>query len=124
MVELSPGRYLIRFIIAILLTSLAYYLGVFTTENSLFFWQALIIGATVVIAGAIVEKMNAPMWLIIFIPFPIGMFLLYVFLNEALFTWFYTYLLTLFIYVALHMLASSLFRFHSLIPAWKLREGA
>lgn len=98
------------------------FLGDAIIAHKLFIWQTIVIGATVVLAGAFVEKIHAPMWLIIITPFPIGMTLLYVFLNETTYTWFITYALTLFIYVIIHVIASSLFRFHSLIPAWKLRK--
>jgi hypothetical protein len=52
--------------------------------------QSLFIGASVVILGAIVEKLHSPMWLI-------------------------TYAVTLLIYVILHVIASLFFHFHSLI---------
>ncbi|MBM7716592.1 hypothetical protein MHB50_18920 [Siminovitchia sp. FSL H7-0308] len=119
---MGSENYVLKLLLAILLTSAAYFLGDAIIAHKLFIWQTIVIGATVVLAGAFVEKIHAPMWLIIITPFPIGMTLLYVFLNETTYTWFITYALTLFIYVIIHVIASSLFRFHSLIPAWKLRK--
>lgn len=112
--------YLLKLMFAILLTAFAYFLGDFIVMNKLFMWHALVIGAAVVLAGAFVEKIQAPMWLIILTPFPIGMVLLYILLGENVLTWFITYAITLAIYVILHIIASSLLHFHSLIPAWKI----
>lgn len=115
--------YFIKLLFAILLTSLAYFLGDLVTADQLFLWHPFIIGGSVVLAGAFVEKVNAPMWLIIVMPFPIGMVLLYLFLNDTILTWFMTYAATLLIYIVIHIIASALFRFHSLIPAWKIGKG-
>lgn len=116
-------NYFIKLLLAILLTSLAYFLGDLVTAAQLFLWQPFVIGGTVVIAGALVEKVNASMWLIIAVPFPIGMVLLYLFINDTILTWFMTYAATLLIYIVIHIIASALFRFHSLIPAWKIGKG-
>ncbi|MDQ0178141.1 hypothetical protein [Bacillus chungangensis] len=117
-------NYFISLVTAIFLTSLAYYLGDLFLTNGLLAWHPLVIGASVVILGAIIEKLHSPMWLIILTPFPVGMVLLFLFLNVNLSHWFFTYALTLVVYVILHVAASSLFRFHSLIPAWKLSTKA
>ena len=113
-------NYFINFIIAILLTSLSSYIGSRIITKGIFFWQALIIGAFVVSLGAITEALGLPIWLIIFIPFPVGMILLYLFLKQPLLTWFLTYLITLALYTVIHMIASYFFHFHSLFPAWTL----
>jgi hypothetical protein len=116
-------KYFSSFVAAISLTSLSYFLGDLFLTKGLLIWQALIIGASVVILGATAEKLRSPMWLIILTPFPVGMLLLFLFLNESWMMWLYTYSLTLLIYVLIHLVASSLLRFHSLIPAWKLSKG-
>jgi hypothetical protein len=116
-------KYFSSFVAAISLTSLSYFLGDLFLTKGLLIWQALIIGASVVILGATAEKLRAPMWLIILTPFPVGMLLLFLFLNEGFTMWLFTYSLTLLIYVIIHVAVSSLFRFHSLIPAWKLSKG-
>ncbi|MBO1513043.1 hypothetical protein [Metabacillus bambusae] len=116
-------KYFSSFIAAITLTSLSYFLGDLFLTKGLLIWQALIIGASVVILGATAEKLRAPMWLIILTPFPVGMLLLFFFLNESWTMWLSTYSFTLLIYVIIHVIISSLFRFHSLIPAWKLSKG-
>ncbi|XOQ15921.1 MAG: DUF2651 domain-containing protein [Shouchella clausii] len=116
--------YIISLLTAILLTSFAYFLGDFFLEQALAIWHPLLIGASVVVLGAVVEKLRSPMWLIIVTPFPIGMTLLFLFLKSTWPVWLLTYVLTLAIYVIIHMIASSLFRFHSLIPAWKLSKTA
>ncbi|MDH5162582.1 hypothetical protein [Heyndrickxia oleronia] len=113
-------KYFIQFLIAILLTALSYFIASILHNYDLSIWKALIIGTTVVLVGAITEKMKSPMWLIIFIPFPIGMLLLFVFLNVPALDWLFTYLTTLVIYTIIHIIMSFFFKFHSLIPAWKL----
>ena len=114
--------YFVGLLLAILFTSLAYFLGDIFLFHMLSWWQPLIIGASVVLLGAMVEKLQAPMWLIIITPFPVGMFLLLWFMDWNLSKWFYTYCLTLGIYIVLHIVLSALFKFHSLIPAWKLHR--
>lgn len=113
-------NYMISFMIAISLTALSYFLGSRLFTNGIAIWQALIIGSSVVSLGAITEALKAPIRLIVLMPFPVGMFLLYLFLNKSLSTWFFTYLTTLILYTLIHIIASYFFRFHSLIPAWKL----
>ncbi len=113
-------RYYFDFFLAILLTALSYFIGSTLLSNGLPIWQALIIGATVVLLGAITEALKGPMWLIILVPFPIGMLSLFLFLNEPWLTWLLTYSITLAIYSVIHVIMSLFFKFHSLIPAWKL----
>jgi|SRR5690625_1319079 len=113
-------HYLISFIIAILLTSLSYFLGSRLIANGIAIWHSLVIGTSVVTLGAITEALRAPIWLIVIIPFPVGMLLLFLFLNKPLHTWFFTYLVILLLYTVIHIMASYFFNFHSLIPAWKL----
>ncbi|MFC7687203.1 hypothetical protein [Ureibacillus sp. GCM10028918] len=114
--------YLFDFLLAIVLTALSYYIGSYLLRKDLSALQALIIGTSVVSLGAITEALNAPMLLIILVPFPVGMILLYLFLKESVKTWFITYLLTLAIYTVIHVMMSYFFKFHSLIPAWKLND--
>src|SRR5690625_5133187 len=111
---------MISFMIAILLTSLSYFFGSRLITNGITTWQALIIGISVVSLGAITEAFRAPIWLIVFMPFPVGMLLLFLFLNKPLHIWLFTYLTTLALYTVIHMIVSHFFHFHSLIPAWKL----
>ncbi|MDZ5609094.1 hypothetical protein U2I54_19000 [Bacillus pseudomycoides] len=88
--------------------------------NRLELWQPFIIGLAVVSAGALTEKLNSPMWLIIVIPFPIGITLLLSFLQWDGILWLSAYGLTLFYYIIFHIFLSYVFKFDSLIPAWKL----
>lgn len=113
-------NYILSFFVAILLTTLSYFFGSRVITNGLAAWQALTIGISVVSLGAITEALKAPIWLIVLMPFPVGMLLLFLFLNKPLHTWLFTYLITLALYTIIHMIASYLFQFHSLIPAWKL----
>ncbi|MFA9455275.1 hypothetical protein ACERJO_00705 [Halalkalibacter sp. AB-rgal2] len=113
-------KYFINFVLAILLTSISYVIGSLVLSEGILMWQALIIGISVVTLGAITEAIKAPIWLIIVVPFPVGMSLLFIFLNEPFLTWLLTYLITLVIYSFVHILVSYFFKFHSLIPAWKL----
>lgn len=113
-------NYLVSFVLSIVLTSLSYFLGSYFMKNSLAIWQALLIGFSVVSLGALTESLGAPIWLIVLIPFPVGMLLLYLFLNQPLHIWFLTYITILAIYYVIHVIMSRFFQFHSLIPAWKL----
>ena len=97
-------KYMINFLLAIILTSIAYFIGgvIFKTELTIF--QSFMIGLSVVSLGAITEALHAPIGVIIFVPFPVGMFLLWLFLQKSLHIWFLTYLVTLVIYTILHMI--------------------
>ncbi|MGM0840098.1 MAG: hypothetical protein ACQEWE_05185 [Bacillota bacterium] len=113
-------KYLFDFFLAVSLNGLSYYIASFVLRNGLPIWQALIIGFSVVSLGALTEALGSPMWLIVLVPFPVGMFLLYSFLQVSVPQWFLTYMLTLTIYTVIHIPMSYFFDFHSLIPAWKL----
>ncbi|MED3622851.1 hypothetical protein [Neobacillus thermocopriae] len=115
-------NYFIRFVLAILLTSLSYFLGSHLMNHALSLFQAFIIGISVVSLGSITEAIGAPIWLIVALPFPIGMTLLYLFLDQPFLTWLFTYLIILGLYCIIHMIMSYFFKFHSLIPAWKLSK--
>lgn len=114
------NTYVISYFGAILLTAFTYFFADITLFNKLIWWEPLVIGAVVVTAGALVEKIKAPMWLMIFIPFPFGLGFLFYFLNVEVIDWLITYSLTLVYYTILHILISKFLKFHSLIPAWKL----
>lgn len=113
-------KYLFDFFLAVFLNGFSYYIASFVLSTGLPIWQALIIGFSVVSLGALTEALGSPMWLIVLVPFPVGMFLLYSFLQVSVSQWFLTYLLTLAIYTVIHIPMSYFFKFHSLIPAWKL----
>ncbi|MGJ9459811.1 hypothetical protein [Oceanobacillus sp. CF4.6] len=119
-VEGYSMNYVISFIAAILLTALSYFFGSNFITNGITIRQALIIGTSVVALGAITEALGAPIWLIVVMPFPVGMLLLFQFLNQPIRTWFFAYLTTLLLYTIIHIIVSYFFHFHSLIPAWKL----
>ncbi|KAB2331113.1 hypothetical protein F7731_18705 [Cytobacillus depressus] len=108
------------FLLAIIFTSLSYFLGDRTLFQQIHWVHPLIIGTSVGSAGALAEKLHAPMWLIIVLPFLIGMGLLLSFLDWNVFEFLCTYILTLFYYTILHIILSKFTNFHSLIPAWKL----
>jgi hypothetical protein len=113
-------KYIFDFILAITLTGLSYYIGGLLFQHGLSIWQALVIGFSVVSLGALTEAIGAPIWLIVLAPFPVGMLLLYVFLQVSVPIWFLTYASTLVLYTVMHIPMSYFFQFHSLIPAWKL----
>ncbi|KGR74206.1 hypothetical protein [Ureibacillus sinduriensis] len=113
-------KYLFDFILAVSLNGFSYYIASFLLDNELAIWQALLIGLIVVSLGAMTEALGSPMWLIVLVPFPVGMLLLYLFLDATVTEWFLNYLLTLIIYTIMHLPMSYFFKFHSLIPAWKL----
>lgn len=113
-------KYFLNFILAITLTGISYYFGSLLISNGIPLWQAILIGFAVVTLGALTEALGTPMWLIVLVPFPVGMLLLYLFLNAAVPQWFLTYIITLIIYTIIHIPMSYFFSFHSLIPSWKL----
>jgi hypothetical protein len=113
-------NYLISFVLSVVLTALSYFFGSQLLKNDLAIWQALIIGFSVVSLGALTEALGAPIWLIVLIPFPVGMLLLYLFLNQPFLTWLLTYVMILALYTVIHLIMSYFFQFHSLIPAWRL----
>ena len=113
-------NYVISYFAAIIFTAITYFFADITLFNKLIWWEPLVIGAVVVTAGALAEKFKAPMWLIILLPFPLGLGLLFTFLNVEVINWLFTYCLTLAYYTILHILISKFLKFHSLIPAWKL----
>src|SRR5690606_16233436 len=71
-------------------------------KKSIESWQALIIGFTVVSLGALTEYLGAPIWLIVLIPFPVGMLLLFLFLQQPLQIWFIAYITVLALYTIIH----------------------
>jgi hypothetical protein len=113
-------NYFLCFVLAVSLTSLSYFFGSILTKNAISVLAAFIIGTSVVSLGSITEALGAPIWLIVLIPFPVGMFLLYLFMKKPLPIWFLTYITTLALYSVIHIIMSYFFNFHSLIPAWKL----
>ncbi|HET7521763.1 MAG TPA: hypothetical protein VFJ73_00425 [Bacillales bacterium] len=114
--------YFFGYVLAILFTGLAYYLGDVTLYRELSGWQPFLIGFAVVTAGVLMEQFRAPIGLIVITPFPIGMLLLLYFFQWNVLPWIYTYFLSLGYYMVLHILLSAGFRYDSLMPAWKLRR--
>lgn len=115
-------KYATDYVLAIVLTAFSYYLGSLIISDGITMWQAILIGLSVVSLGAITEAGGAPIWLIVLVPFPVGMILLYEILDVSIGKWFLTYMTTLGIYTGLHIIMSYFFYFHSLIPAWKLSK--
>lgn len=113
-------HYLVSFLLSIVLTSLSYFTGSRLIKNPITAAQSLIVGASVVSVGAATEALGAPVWLIVFMPFPVGMLLLYLFLKTSSSQWFLTYITILTLYSVIHVIMSYFFQFHSLIPAWTL----
>ncbi|MFC5463460.1 hypothetical protein [Lederbergia graminis] len=113
-------NYFLSYALSIILTSLSYFIGTHILKKGIESWQALIIGFTVVSLGALTEYLGAPIWLIVLIPFPVGMLLLFLFLQQPLQIWFIAYITVLALYTIIHIPMSYFFHFHSLIPAWKL----
>ncbi len=112
--------YFFSFVLSVVLTTLSYFIGSQLTANDIAIWQSIAIGLSVVSIGALTETLGAPIWLIVLVPFPVGMLLLYLFLNKPLYIWLLTYITVLALYTVIHVIMSSFFKFHSLIPAWRL----
>jgi len=112
--------YIISYIVSVVFTSLSYVLSDVTLYNELSLWQPFVIGFTVVTVGAAIDKMKAPMLLIIIVPLFIGISLLYIFFDGKLVPWMVTYLVTWVYYAVFHVIFSYFFKIDSLIPSWSL----
>ena len=107
--------------IAILFTALSWGLGFFIADRKVYLFASLAIGCFVCLFGYTVESVGAPPWVVVAAPLPLDILLLWYVLRKprkmAL-----AYVSTWAIYIMLHILLSSLLRYDSLIPAWRLRK--
>ena len=107
--------------IAILLTAFCWGLGFFIADRKVYLFPSLAIGCFVCLFGYSVESVGAPPWAVVAAPMPLDILLLWYVLRKPR-KMAISYVSTWAIYIVLHILVSSLLRYDSLIPAWKLHR--
>ena len=107
--------------IAILFTALCWGLGFFIADRKIYLFASLAIGCFVCLFGYSVESVGAPPWAVVAAPVPLDILLLWYVLRKPR-KMAIAYVSTWAIYILLHVLLSSLLRYDSLIPAWRLHK--
>jgi hypothetical protein len=107
--------------IAILLTALSWALGFFIADRNVYVFASLAIGCFVCLLGYSIESLGAPAWAVVAGPVPLDILLLWYVLRKPR-KMAIAYVSTWAIYILLHILVSSLLRYDSLIPAWRLHK--
>jgi len=107
--------------IAILFTSLSWGIGFYLVDRRVYIFASLAIACFVCLFGYSVESLGAPAWAVVAAPVPLDLLLLWYVLRKprkmaAAYVWIWA------IYIVFHILLSSMFRFDSLIPAWRLHS--
>ena len=105
--------------IAILFTALSWGLGFFIADRKVYVFASLAIGCFVCLFGYSVESVGAPPWAVVAAPVPLDILLLWYVLRRSR-SMVIAYASIWAIYIVLHVLLSSLLRYDSLIPAWRL----
>ena len=115
----------VRFIgllaVSILLTALAYVVGIYVATKHVRLKGPLLIGFVVVLAGYLTSYAGTPIWLVIMVLVLIG-FLMLTYLLKDIRKTVTAYALTWAAYLVFHVLLSSVARYDSLIPAWRLHS--
>lgn len=107
--------------VAILFTALSYLCGIYVVERKVRVAGSLLIGAVVVLTGYLMAILRAPLWVIVAAPVPLGFLLLLLQMKNAKRTT-AAYFCTWGFYLVFHVLLSSVFRYDSLLPAWRLHS--
>jgi hypothetical protein len=107
--------------IAILFTALSWGLGMYLVEKKVHVFASLAIGCFVCLLGYSVQSLGAPIWLVVAAPIPLDLLLLWYVLRQWRKMWL-AYISIWAIYIVFHILLSSLLRYDSLIPAWRLHS--
>jgi len=107
--------------IAILFTALSWGLGFFIANRKVYLFASLAIGCFVCLFGYSVASVGAPLWVVVAAPVPLDILLLWYVLRKPR-KMAVAYVSTWAIYVIFHILLSSLLRYDSLIPPWKLHK--
>jgi hypothetical protein len=109
-----------RYLVAVIFTALSYLVGFYIIQRKFKVLKSLLIGFVVVTIGYGSALLNFPIFLIVLMPIPFGLLLLYLFSDRNIKTTATTYILTWMMYIIFHIFLSYTFHFHSLIPSWKL----
>jgi FtsH-binding integral membrane protein len=107
--------------IAILRTALSWGLGFFIADRKVYLFVSLAIGCFVCLFGYSVASVGAPPWAVVAAPVPLDILLLWYVMRKPR-KMAVAYLSTWAIYIVLHILLSSILRYDSLIPAWRLHS--
>ncbi|HMD05969.1 MAG TPA: hypothetical protein VKH63_00425 [Candidatus Acidoferrum sp.] len=107
--------------IAVLFTALSWGLGFFIADRKVYLFASLAVGCFVCLFGYSVESVGAPPWAVVAAPVPLDILLLWYVLRRPR-KMAVAYVSTWAIYIVLHILLSSLLRYDSLIPAWRLHR--
>jgi len=95
--------------------------GFFIADRKVYLFASLAIGCFVCLFGYSVESVGAPSWAVVAAPVPLDILLLWYVMRKPR-KMAIAYVSTWAIYILLHILLSSLLRYDSLIPAWKLHS--
>jgi hypothetical protein len=107
--------------VAIFFTALSWGLGFYLVDKRIHLFASLAIGCFVCLLGYSIASLGAPGWAVVAGPIPLDLLLLWYVLREPR-KMAVAYPLIWAIYIVIHTLLSSLLRYDSLIPAWKLHS--
>ena len=114
--------YIGRYLVAIAFTALSYVIGIYIAQHKLKLFGSAIIGFAVVTIGYLSALLQFSILLIILMPIPFGFIILYFISGRNIKKTLYSYAIAWVAYIIFHVILSSLFHFHSLIPSWKLSD--
>jgi hypothetical protein len=106
--------------VAILFTGLAYVIGISVAEQRMRIVGSLLIGVVVVTLGYVAKYFHAPIWLVIALPIPFGIIILWYVVGKRVRQTIVAYITTWIAYLVFHVLLSAIFHYDSLIPPWHL----
>ena len=107
--------------IAIFFTASSWGLGFYIADRNVYLFESLAIGCFVCLFGYSAESVGAPPWAVVAAPVPLDILLLWYVLRKPR-KMAIAYVSIWAIYIVLHVLLSSLLRYDSLIPAWRLHR--
>jgi hypothetical protein len=107
--------------IAIFFTALSWAVGMYLVDKKVYVFASLAIGCFVCLFGYSVESLGAPLWAVVAAPIPLDILLLWYVLRN-LRKMLLAYPAIWAIYIVLPGVLSALFRYDSLIPAWRLHS--
>ena len=107
--------------IAILLTALAWGLGLYLVDRRVYIFASLAVGCFVCLLGYSVESVGAPGWAVVASTAPLDVVLLWYILRKPR-KILMAYVAIWSIYIVFHLAFSSLLHYDSLIPPWKLHS--
>ena len=106
--------------IAIIFTSLSYVIGIYIIEKKMKIVGSFLIGAIMVTLGYFAHSVHAPFWLVIALPIPFGIILLWYIAGRKIKITIMAYIATWIVYLGFHTMLSIIFHYDFLIPAWRL----